>query len=171
MEETEKKCVKCGEVFPFTNDYFNYENKKENILSNRCKKCHRYANKKVLDNKENKTELIQFKVTIKDKEKIKKNAERMGVDMAKYLRYVAIKNQPIIIKDLVELEPIEKTFGNIEYQVKRLGVNVNQISKNLNEGGNVSEATIISLINVLEKLNLKMEEIEKVIAKGYENLD
>lgn len=170
MGITEKKCVRCGKVFPYTNEYFNYRNKKENILFNHCKSCQRISDKKVINNKENRTEVLVVKLTVDEKKKIESNAKRIGIDMAKYLRYVALKNQPIIIKDLVELEPIEKTIGNIEFQIKRLGVNVNQISKNLNEGGSISEDTVISLINVLERLNLRMREIEKVIAKGYENL-
>lgn len=171
MGENMKKCIRCGEIFPYTNEYFNYRNKKENILFNHCKLCQRNSDKKVKENDNNRIEQIAAKVTLKEKEKIELNAKKMGIDLAKYLRYVAIKNEPIIIKNIIELEPIENAFGNIEYQIKKLGTNVNQISKNLNEGGKVSEDTILSLVGVLEKLNLRLTEIEKVIAKGYQNLD
>ena len=166
MKMETRKCAKCNKEFPLTREYFYWRNKAKSELQSICITCF----KNIKTNKENK-EFIGAYVSGKEKDIIEKNANKIGLSISKYLRYVAIKNQPIIIKDLVELEPIEKTFGNIEYQIKKLGTNVNQISKNLNEGGSISEATIISLINVLEKLNLKMEEIEKVIAKGYENLD
>lgn len=171
MGENMKKCIRCGKIFLYTNEYFNYRNKKENILFNHCKSCQRNSDKKVKENDSNRIEQIAAKVTLKEKEKIELNAKKMGIDLAKYLRYVAIKNEPIIIKNIIELEPIENAFGNIEYQIKKLGTNVNQISKNLNEGGSVSENTILSLVGVLEKLNLRLTEIEKVIAKGYQNLD
>lgn len=163
-----KKCSGCNNVYPYTNEYFNYKNKLKGELQSRCKNCTRESIKK--SRLKNGRECLIIDLSSKDKNLIEKNAKKVGLDVSKYIRYVALKNQPIIIKDLVELEPIEKTIGNIEFQIKRLGVNVNQISKNLNEGGSISEDTVISLINVLEKLNLRMMEIEKVIAKGYENL-
>lgn len=164
-----RKCSGCNNTYPYTNEYFNFKNKAKGELHSRCKKCTREADRKRSKNSE--IECLRIEVSKKEKLRIENNAKKLGIDVSKYIRYVALKNQPIIIKDLVELEPIEKTFGNIEFQIKRLGVNVNQISKNLNEGGSISEDTVISLINVLERLNLRMREIEKVIAKGYENLD
>lgn len=165
-----RKCNRCKKEFPLTREYFYWRNKAENELQSFCISCFKEMKKNLTTNKDDK-EFVGAYVNKKEKEIIEKNAFKVGLNISQYLRYIALKNQSIIIKDLVELEPIEKTFGNIEYQIKKLGTNVNQISKNLNEGGSISEATIISLINVLEKLNLKMEEIEKVIAKGYENLD
>ena len=41
----EKKCTKCGKIFPNTNEYFNYRNKKKERLQNECKSCSKLRRK------------------------------------------------------------------------------------------------------------------------------
>lgn len=43
MEEQE--CKKCGNFFPKTNEYFNWENKTKGILKKNCKPCHHAVSK------------------------------------------------------------------------------------------------------------------------------
>lgn len=119
---------------------------------------------------ENRSEVITVRVTRKEKELITKNVEASGLDFSKYIRHVAITNQPIIIKDIVDLELVESKIGNIEYEINKLGVNVNQIAKVLNEGNVVPLTTINSLLNVLERLDKKIETINEVIAKSYDDI-
>lgn len=118
----------------------------------------------------NKTEIIRVRVTEKEKELIYKNAAKAGLDFSKYVRHVAISKQPIIIKDIGDLEEVESKIGNIEYEINKLGVNINQIAKVLNEGNVVPSTTINSLLKVLKRLDSRMEKINEVIAKSYDEI-
>ena len=120
---------------------------------------------------ENKTKRSNLRLTPDDKKTIENNAKKMGLKISDYARYTLIKNKPLIIKNIIELEPIEKAFGNLEYQVNKLGNNVNQIAKNLNQGGTVKESTINDLINVMNILNKRLEVIENEIIKAYKIFD
>ena len=82
-----------------------------------------------------------------------------------------MKNRPIIIKNLIELEPIEKSIGDLIYQIKKIGNNLNQISKNLNQGGYIDNKTVLSIINVSEKLDKRVKLISNTIEKAYKNFD
>lgn len=166
-----QKCLRCGEELPFTNEYFNYRNKSKNILAKHCKKCQKEYDRRSKENCENKTETITIRLTKKEKEQIEKNAEKMGITVAQYSRYVLIKNKPIIIKNLIELEPIEKVIGDLIYQIKKIGNNLNQISKNLNQGGYIDNKTVLSIINVSEKLDKRIKLISNTIEKAYKNFD
>lgn len=119
---------------------------------------------------ENKTQTIKVRVTEKEKEIIYKNAEESGLDFSKYIRHVAITKKPIIIKDIADLEAVETKIGNLEYEINKLGTNVNQIAKVLNGGKMVPENTINSLLKVLERLENRMEKIHDTLAKSYEEL-
>lgn len=119
---------------------------------------------------DNKTEIIRVRVTEKEKELMYKNATKAGLDFSKYIRHVAIKNQPIIIKDIGDLEAVETKIGNLEYEIRKLGNNVNQIAKVLNEGNTVPGTTINSLLEVLKRLDTRVEKINEVLAKSYEEI-
>lgn len=164
----DRKCNGCGRVLPYTNEFFNYKNKSKGELQSRCKSCTRKSTKD--SRKRNGRETLNIDISSKEKKIIESNAKKVGLDVSKYLREVAIKNQPIIIKDLIEVEEIEHTIGNVDYQIKKLGVNVNQIAKRLNENKQVSDETIVALIEVLDRLNIRMKRIEDAIAKSYESL-
>lgn len=166
-----QKCLRCGEELPFTNEYFNYRNKSKNILAKHCKKCQKEYDKKSKEKDGNKTETITIKLTKKEKKQIEENAKKLDITVAQYSRYVLMKNRPIIIKNLIELEPIEKSIGDLIYQIKKIGNNLNQISKNLNQGGYIDNKTVLSIINVSEKLDKRVKLISNTIEKAYKNFD
>lgn len=163
-----KRCTKCNNLYPATNEYFNYRNKTNEELQSQCKTCFRETVKK--SRERNGRECLIIDITNKDKKIIENNAKRSGLDISKYIRYVAIKNQPIIIKDIGNLEAVETKIGNLEYEIKKLGNNINQIAKVLNEGNTVPGATINSLLEVLKRLDSRMEKINKVLAKSYDEI-
>ena len=119
---------------------------------------------------DNKTEVIRVRVTEKEKELIYKNAAKSGLDFSKYIRHVAITKQPVIIKDICNLEEVETKIGNLEYELNKLGVNVNEIAHVLNSGNTVPITTINSLLEVLKRLDSRMEKINEVLAKSYDEI-
>ena len=77
-----KTCGKCKETYTSETEhgltkYFHYQNKKENILENRCKECKRIANREYVQNPENKIRKLEnFKRwTAENKEKVKEYSE------------------------------------------------------------------------------------------------
>lgn len=166
-----QKCLKCGKELPFTNEYFNYRNKSKNILAKHCKNCQKEYDRRIKENHENKTETITIRLTKKEKKQIEENAEKMGITVAQYSRYVLMKNKPIIIKNLIELEPIERVIGDLIYHIKKIGNNLNQISKNLNQGGYINNESILNIINVSEKLDKRIELISQTLEKAYKKFD
>ena len=164
-----KKCNGCGRELPYTNEFFNYRNKSKNILQSRCKECTRKATK--ISKEINEKTSFNIQVTAEQKRLIENNAKATGLTLSKYLKYAIIKNKPIIIRDLIELQPIENAFSGVEHQVKKLGNNANQIAKRLNEGGYIPNETILQLVSVMELIDKRISLIEYEISKAYKKYD
>lgn len=89
------------------------------------------------------------------------------MNTATYVRNVVIKNAPIIVKDMGNYEKLEKEIEQLSYFLSKIGNNINQISKNLNEGGSVSDSTIKKMVEVMSRLDEKMESIEEQVCSVY----
>lgn len=165
-----KKCIRCGVVYPFTSEYFYYRNKSKGVLYSHCKKCQSKSIHKAEKNNNNKIKHLHIKINEDEKKIIEENAQRMGLDISKYVRLVLLTNKPVVIKDIADFTEVENVVGNIDYEIKKLGNNVNQIAHRLNAGKGVSLNTVNALVDVLERLNKRMERINSVIEKSYDVL-
>lgn len=67
---------------------------------------------------------VKFYVSDEELEKLKKNISKSGLRKSNFLRKASLENEVIVIEGLDELV----------FQIKKIGVNLNQIAKQLNSG-------------------------------------
>ena len=131
MEET-KKCNCCGKVKPI--DQFKCASKLEGTYKNVCKQCDsekqsKYAKKRRKENKE-----VKFMLTLDQYKALEDRSKELNTTPNKYIKRVILEDKgPIVItKEGENSAAIKDLLSNIYYELKRWGVNVNQIAKNSN---------------------------------------
>lgn len=77
----EKKCTKCLNLFPESDQYFNYRNKDKQILSNHCKTCAKEATKQHYA-KNPKKVIRRVQKWRREQEKIAKNMQIRAAELA-----------------------------------------------------------------------------------------
>ena len=162
-----KTCTKCKKEYPATEEYFYRSAASEDKLFSMCKKCKKESSRKSRSREGVKGEIISVVLTKKEKEIIDDFAKSSHMNTSTYVRKVVFKNASIILKDLRNYEQLESEVEHLSYYVSKVGTNINQIAKNLNSGKSVSETTIKKIIEVMEKLNEKMEYIEEQVYSVY----
>ncbi len=96
----------------------------------------------------NKEQILKFRVTEDEKQIVEDKAITLGFSTtSQYLRSVSIDNK---IKPKADLELI--------FQIKKIGVNINQIAKRYNEKKNSN-----SMDDYLKSLDLYMKELRDFI--------
>ena len=96
---------------------------------------------------ENRTRPVQikFRVTEEEKDIIKNRMQECHItNMAKYLRQMAI-NGAIFVTDYSELK-------ERNYELHKIGVNINQIAKKVNETGNIYSHDIDEIKEMLDAI-------------------
>ena len=88
------------------------------------------------------TKKMTFRLTIEEYEKIKQKVEEAGISQQQFLLKTALNKEIIHIKDWQELM----------FQIKKIGININQIAKHSNETGIVSEREILESKDELKKI-------------------
>lgn len=86
---------------------------------------------------------IKFYVSDVELEKLKKNIAKSGLRKSNFLRKVSLENEVIVVEGLDELV----------FQIKKIGVNLNQIAKQLNGG---------IFFNFDKDLQFAQKELDKV---------
>lgn len=79
---------------------------------------------------DNLSQLIKFRCTKKDRETIINNAKSAGLSLSEFVRIMALSGSVIIKQSDADFETV--------YQLKKLGVNLNQHAKLINSTGNIS---------------------------------
>ena len=166
----EKKCTKCGKVFPNTNEFFNYRNKKKGRLQSECKSCSKLR-RKAYERKDNGQEILYIRVSKKEKEIIKENAEKVGMNITKYIILTLLKNRPIIVTGIDEINQLEIAANELAHQTKKIGSNVNQISHNLNAMNIVNPNDIKEFSNSFKNLKEENEKLIKITLELMEKLN
>ena len=102
---------------------------------------------------ENRKRNIQIKFWVDEDEytKITEKVKLSKMQMGRYMRNAALKKQ-IIIYDLTSV-------FELSAQVSRIGNNINQIAKKLNQGGRISSAEISYLYSSLENIKKVISDI------------
>ena len=101
-------------------------------------------------------------------EVIKYSAKKSGLSLAEYCRRAVlnqpIKKLPVIIHDEKE---IAQALRNIDADIKRLGNNMNQIARHLNQGGAIMEPVLEEIKKELTKLDLSIHDFNLAVEKEY----
>lgn len=163
----DKICTSCKKSFPATPEYFVRQKSNKDGLCNRCKNCTRESQRKSRANKNNKSAFIGANLTIEEKKIIEGYAKESNLELSTYIRMVTLKNAPIIVKDMSNYEQLEKEIEQLSYFLSKIGNNINQIAKNLNERKDVPASTIEKMTEVMNRLNDKMENIEEQVCSVY----
>lgn len=75
-----------------------------------------------------KDERLEFRLSKAEKMEIERKAKEKGLSMGAYLRLIIIDTPKVTYSDL------EYVLNELIYQIRKIGVNINQIAKKYNEG-------------------------------------
>ena len=96
------------------------------------------------------------------------SAKKSGLSLAEYCRRSVlnqpIKKLPVIIHDEKE---IAQALRNIDANIGRLGNNLNQIARHLNQGGAIMEPVLVEIKSELTKLDLSIHDFNLAVEKEY----
>lgn len=94
---------------------------------------------------------MKFWVDEDENRKINEKARLSKMKIGRYMRNAALKKE-VIIYDLTSI-------FELSAQISRIGNNINQIAKKLNQGGRISSSEINYLYSSLENINNVIMEI------------
>lgn len=100
---------------------------------------------------------IRFRVDEEEYKKVMEKIEFSNMDISRYMRNVALKKQ-IIIYDF-------KSLFELSAQISRVGNNINQIARRLNQGGTLQKNEGETMVKFLENLNVILLDIYKETSK------
>lgn len=101
---------------------------------------------------------IQIRVSDDELEEIKARAG--NIDTSTFLRTLAL-DQPIAQPPNPSREIIHKCDPDLIREVNRIGNNINQIARHLNEGEKLSNAVMIALLNLQTSLDETLQRVMK----------
>lgn len=101
---------------------------------------------------------IQIRVSDDELEEIKARAG--NIDTSTFLRTLAL-DQPIAQPPSPSREIIHKCDPDLIREVNRIGNNLNQIARHLNEGNELSNAVMIALLNLQTSLDETVQRVMK----------
>ena len=111
---------------------------------------------------------IFFRVSDSLYEVIAYSAKKSGLSISEFCRRAVlnqpIKKLPVIIHDEKE---IAQALRNIDANIKRLGNNLNQIARHLNQGGAITQQVLDDVEQELTKLDLSIDNFNRAVEKEY----
>lgn len=96
---------------------------------------------------------IQIRLSDEEMVEIKKRAG--GISTSRFLRQLAL-DQPIPQPNAKPKKIVHSADPELIRQINRIGININQIAKYLNEGQEVGNAVLIALLNLQVSLDNAM---------------
>ena len=113
--------------------------------------------------RENKTELIKFRCTKRERRKIERMAEKFG-SISKFLLYYVISEKKTIIEPKTFLEGM----NNLTIAVNRVGNNINQISRLINTYKDTNDYSLMQRwFELFSEYNSVIYKVYDVILKLY----
>lgn len=91
---------------------------------------------------EHRTRKMTFRLTEEEYRKIKEKVEESGISQQQFLLKTALEKEIIHIKE----------FQELIFQIKKIGVNINQIARHSNETGIVSGTEIAEVKGGLDRI-------------------
>lgn len=93
---------------------------------------------------------MTFRLTPEEYEIIKRKVEKSGISQQQFLLNTALEKEVIHIKE----------FQTLIFQIKKIGININQITKQCNEKGHVTETDISEVRKGLEKIWQSLSQLK-----------
>ena len=108
----------------------------------------------------NRNNKISIRISNQEKEYLNKCAKESNLSLSMYLRNIIMNGK------IIHIEPeLQEDIKNLNYQIRKIGVNLNQIVKLANQkGGGLSTEDWEVIADCIEKLN----KISKDYQKGLE---
>ena len=94
------------------------------------------------------TRKMTFRLTEEEYKIIKDKVSEAGTSLQQFLLKTALEKEIIHIKE----------FQELIFQIKKIGININQIAKKAHETGNVSNADILEIKEILNKVWLLLKQ-------------
>jgi len=122
---------------------------------------------------QNRTKIVKIRLTESERDLIENKSERQGINMSKYIRFLLLNKEiPVRIYD----ETGDKfciTIGNFTQQIKKIGVNHNQIVRKVQAKHSPEEAKkMLNDIAIAYSEVLKLTgEIFKISQKIQQHYD
>ncbi len=91
---------------------------------------------------EHRTRKMTFRLTKDEYKIIKDKVSEAGISQQQYLLKTALEKEIIHIKE----------YQNLIFQIKKIGININQITKHCNETGIVSDSDIFEIKGGLNQI-------------------
>ncbi len=88
------------------------------------------------------TRKMTFRLTQEEYEKIKNKVNVSGISQQQFLLRTALEKEIINIRE----------FQSLILQIKKIGININQITRNCNETGFISESEISEIRKGMERV-------------------
>lgn len=98
-------------------------------------------------NKTNRTELVQARLSKEEKNRVYKYASGIGVSLSAYIR-----------KSILKENIVSKTDLQTVFELRKIGVNLNQLSKHIN-----TLPTDDNKQYALDQIKLYTEQLDKII--------
>ena len=115
-----------------------------------------------------KDKIVCFRISQEMYDMISYEAGKCGISFSDYCRRALlnqpIKKLPVIIHDERE---IAQALRNINTNISKLGNNMNQIARHLNQGGAITEPVWGEIKNELTKLDLSIHDFNLAVEKEY----
>lgn len=108
---------------------------------------------------DNRTNLIHVRMSDEEYDQFQLQLERTGMSMSDYIRDMTLTGEvKVIVKPVLNTEKLDQ----IIYECGRIGNNINQIAKHLNEGNPMTARLSRELHHELAALSEVRRKIEKL---------
>lgn len=96
------------------------------------------------------TRKMTFRLNEKEYEQIKEKVEESGISQQQFLLKTALEKEIIHIKE----------FQTLIFHIKKIGVNINQIARNCNETGFISENDITEIKEGVNRIWQSLKQLK-----------
>lgn len=93
---------------------------------------------------------MTFRLNEKEYEQIKEKVEESGISQQQFLLKTALEKEIIHIKE----------FQTLIFHIKKIGVNINQIARNCNETGFISENDITEIKEGVNRIWQSLKQLK-----------
>ena len=104
--------------------------------------------------RERKTKQINFRLSPSEYLHVQEQADKLGVSVSSYCQVLSVKTKLKAPKIAVE------DSRKIAYELSKIGGNVNQIAKHMNQGGELEQKTLAGIKNGLVAIWKQLNELQ-----------